>query len=243
MSFIKTMKGQAVEAGAAIINWPADSLNIFFMPCDDGDGNSAIDAITEDEMTSSIATLGNTANNHADFAFTFASVTSELTSMRNPDSDSFVLFCVADTPATGIMIQLGTTGGAGYMTMQVQPNLASVMKDSNEVTLGAANTVTASQSNQLVMMVVDRENGELRHYDGTNGDNLKLTQTISNTAAMNCDLDIDGTALGNCYGFGAIRFPNGIPDNFASLMLHIATELRAGRKLTWLNNFVDDFIL
>jgi len=241
MSFIQTMKGQAVEAGANIVNWPKDGIISWYLPLNDGDGTVAKDNISEVDLEGAAA-INTTSGATCAFVVAGLTINDELSNVQMPENNSFVFFIKTNVPASDQILQIGDAV-SDRISLSSIAGVKNYYEDSDAT---FNDSVFTAGVDQMCMCVVDRENGTVSFYGGVDGTSLISVGEVSKTGTFSPSTIRFISAQSTVpltYGLGMLIFPDGIPVNFAAMMTHISDELTADRKLNWMYNIVDDFIL
>lgn len=241
MSNIKTMKGQTSEYLGSAPTWPVDFPLACLFPLNEATGApgaNIYDAIKLSVIAASTHT--NNANNTAT-SLLFAPTT--LTT-KDAVENSFIWFYVGTLPTNAELCNINSTSGNGSFTITTAAGVGCRFDDfatsAQQVT---TNILTSAAADQLVMVVVDRTAKTVSFYEGTNGTTLKFTYALGTGGSFTGLNVLTSATLTNCYGFGYFIFAQGIPSNWPAMLLHVATELRAGRKFAFMNTIVEDYLL
>ena len=253
MSKIKTMKSQHDIVGAKVADWPKDGLVKMFYPLNE----IAVGTVFPATLTEGISEEGNTDQcvlTDCDGIFCAnAQMLSRhtISDVGDISANSFAFFMSADTSTDAGLIKFGFVNS----NLQASTSAASgmVVQIDNRTYIGSNPEYSTGEQypdgavDQLILIVVDRENELVTWYAGTDGttqymqiDLTKLAPTpITKEAAFNWDGTFELSPCPNNYGLGCLEFPKGIPNNLHEVMQYINAELRAGRKFNWLNHWAD----
>lgn len=249
MSFLKTIKGQAIESDASIADWPNDGMVKAFFPIDEVFVGPGLGDITE--VISESTVVGNAILTNcdgvtcADFAMLAAHT---MATNGAIGTMSFVGFLCSDTPTNQDSLVIGDGSHKVASSSAADTSCFIQMGGAGQFLSGAGGTgveLPDAQADALQLIVVDRENQKCEYYAGTDGETLygTIDFTVANEITPTTVFTFSGKILiksaANSFGCGVLAFPKGIPDNLHTVMQYINTELRAGRKYNWLNRWVD----
>jgi len=241
MSFLKTMKGQAIEAGAVVADWPKDGIIAWYLPLNDGNGTTAKDNISEEELEGPAA-IDITAGATCTFILSGLITNRELSNVQMPEDNSFMFFIKTST-TTGETINVGDPTG-NRIIMTAESGVNNTFIDSNGTV--NAGTYTASQAAQMCACIVDRKEGTVSFREGVNGETLVGESELAADGVFSpstIEMSSASNTLPLSYGLGLMVFPKGVPTNIDAMLAYISAELTANRKLQWTNSVVSGYVL
>ena len=250
------MKGQAEEAGNTITNYPADGIVNFLMPMDADSGadpDTPAVSITNTEVLSGITYDIPFGQNDSAGTTTLSSggTNTALANTKVTGSANMVFFFIQNTLAAGgVGVKIGDTGASGYINLKAGSGTNNY-EDSDGAVAAPSFYFTASQSDQLIVIIMDRTNGLLKFYEGTNGDELVGTVDINSSATFDWAGIVTLPSGTITDGYGALRFDGNLPAlvTIQAMLLDIATEMRSGTtfpdsvRYNWINNIVAKHLL
>ena len=235
------MKGQAIEAGAVVTDWPKDGIIAWYLPLNDGNGATAKDNISEEELEGPAA-IDITAGATCTFILSGLITNRELSNVQMPEDNSFMFFIKTST-TTGETINVGDPTG-NRIIMTAESGVNNTFIDSNGTV--NAGTYTASQAAQMCACIVDRKEGTVSFREGVNGETLVGESELAADGVFSpstIEMSSASNTLPLSYGLGLMVFPKGVPTNIDAMLAYISTELTANRKLQWTNSVVSGYVL